>query len=164
MFTWNFQYLSKTKLKEAVEQLDIKDTHHDVLVRIHTAIHDEEEAVELAVYVKSLIPNAHIFGTSTSAVIYKGKLMTDQCIVSVTEMDKATVRTAVVPTFKNELPVPPDELCKAMGENVMQENTKLVLTFLTGKYMDVHWFIDRCNDYFPGVEMIGGLANTSDVS
>ena len=69
MFTWNFHYISKNRLAEAFQQLTLDPEKGDILVRIHTAIHLEEEAVDLARYITKLCPGVHIFGTSTSAVI-----------------------------------------------------------------------------------------------
>ena len=40
----------------------------DVLIRIHTAVHNAEEAVDLAAFIKGIIPKARILGTSTSAI------------------------------------------------------------------------------------------------
>ena len=49
MFTWNYQYISKARLAETFGQLRLSPEAGDILVRIHTAIHVEEEAVDLAV-------------------------------------------------------------------------------------------------------------------
>ena len=78
MFTWNFQYISKARLAEAFNQLMLDPRKGDILVRIHTAIHLEEEAVDLAGFISHLVPEAHIFGTSTSAVISWGKISQNQ--------------------------------------------------------------------------------------
>ncbi|SDA31796.1 EAL domain, c-di-GMP-specific phosphodiesterase class I (or its enzymatically inactive variant) [Ruminococcus sp. YE71] len=165
MFTWNFQYVSKTRLAEAFNQLMLDPSEGDILIRIHTAIHLEDEAVDLARFIAKLVPGAHIFGTSTSAPICWGKLIQNQCVVSVTQMSKGSIRTASLPTFgDNRLPIDPDELCKNVRDAVITDDTKLMLTFLTGKYLDVYSFVDKCNDYFPHVQMIGGLANTSEIS
>ena len=75
MITWNFQYISKTRLAEALKQFSHNTRKGDILIRIHTAIHTGEEAVDLAKYIKTIVPDAHIFGTSTSAVIVGGKLI-----------------------------------------------------------------------------------------
>ena len=48
MFTWNFQYISKKRLSETFRQLMLNPQKGDILIRIHTAIHLEEEAVDLA--------------------------------------------------------------------------------------------------------------------
>ena len=165
MFTWNFQYISKTRLAEAFQQLTLDPEKGDILVRIHTAIHLEDEAVDLARYITKLCPGVHIFGTSTSAVIGWGKLVANQCLISVTQMNGGRIRTALLPTFdQNDMPIHPDTLCHRVREAAVTDDTKLLLTFLTGKYLDVYTFVERCNDYFPGVQMIGGLANTSDIS
>ena len=165
MLTWNFQYISKKRLAIAFDQLMLRPENGDILVRIHTAIHTESEAVELAKFISALVPGAHIFGTSTSAVINGGKLLPDQCVISVTQMSKGTVRTALLPAFDDEeRPIPPDVLCRNVKEAVIADDSKLVLTFLTGKYLDVYSFVEKCNKYFPGVQMTGGIANTSEMN
>jgi EAL domain-containing protein (putative c-di-GMP-specific phosphodiesterase class I) len=165
MFTWNFRYASKARLADTFQQLKLDPKNGDILIRIHTAIHLEEEAVELARYISQLLPEAHIFGTSTSAAICWGKLIQNQCIISVTQMSKGTIRTAMLPTFDDDgMPIPTDDLCLAVKEAVISDDTKLMLTFLTRKYLGVYNFVEKSNTYFPGVQMIGGLANTSEVS
>ncbi|MBQ9383993.1 MAG: EAL domain-containing protein [Ruminiclostridium sp.] len=166
MFTWNFQYISKARLAETFNQLMLNNQKGDVLVRIHTAIHLEDEAVELARFIKQLVPRAQIFGTSTSGVICWGKLSQSQCIISVTQMSKGTIRSVLQPTFDSDTgkPLSAEELCLNVRDAVVNEHTKLLLTFLTGKYYDVYRFVERCNTVFPGVQMTGGIANTSYVS
>ena len=166
MFTWNFQYISKARLAEALSQLRLEEQRGDILIRIHTAIHMEDEAVDLAKFIKNIVPTAQIFGTSTSAVISWGQLLPNRCVVSVTLMDETRVKTVMLPTYDTETdtPIAPEELSRMVKEAAVTEDTKLMLTFLTRKYLDVYSFIEKCNDQFPGVQMIGGVANTSDIS
>lgn len=166
MFTWNFQYISKTKLRETFNQLMFDTKKGDILVRIHTAIHQGEEAVELAAFIKSLVPKAKILGTSTSAVISGGKLLYDQCIISVTQLSAGSIRSALIPTFDRHrnTPVDADRICERVLDSVISSDTKLMLTFLTGKYADVYGFVEKCNEHFPWVQMLGGVANTPNVS
>ena len=165
VFTWNFQYISKARLAETFEQLRLNSQVGDILIRIHTSIHFEDEAVDLARFIARLVPGAHIFGTSTSAAICWGKLIPNQCVISVTQMNGGSIKTALLPTFDlNGSMLPVDELCQNVKSAVIDEDTKLMLTFLTGKYLDVYSFVQRCNDCFPGVQMIGGLANTSEIN
>lgn len=166
MFTWNFQYISKARIAETFEQLKLDPSKGDILIRIHTAIHLEDEAVDLAKFLSRLVPGAHIFGTSTSAVICWGKLMQNQCVISVTQMSKGSIKTAMLPTFNStgEFPFAPEDLCQRVKDAVIDSKTKLMLTFLTGKYLGIYNFIQDCNDFFPGVQMIGGLANTPEIN
>ena len=98
MFTWNFQYVSKSRLAETLGQLMLDSAPGDILVRIHTAIHNPEDAVELARFIKGMVPDAHIFGTSTSAVINWGRIVENQCVISVTQMNEGRIRSLLIPS------------------------------------------------------------------
>ncbi|MCR5847458.1 MAG: EAL domain-containing protein [Lachnospiraceae bacterium] len=164
MFTWNFQYISKARMEETLNSLSINAQKGDILIRIHTAIHLREEAVDLARYVKNIVPKAKVFGTSTTGVINWGKLSQNQCIYSVTLMDEAKVDTVMLPTFYEDTDemIPSDILCKNVKEKLGDTEYKLMLTFLTQDYLDVYDFVENCNDIFPGTQMIGGLACVSN--
>ena len=166
MYTWNFQYISKNRLAEALEQLRLNDHKGDVLIRIHTAIHVGDEAVDLAKFIKNIIPKAKIFGTSTSAVISWGQLLPNRCVISVTATEDVRVMTYMTPACDETTgqPLDPDVLCRRIKYETVFDDTKLLLTFLTRKYIELNSFIDKCNDAFPGVQMVGGLANTGDNS
>ena len=163
MYTWNFQYISKTRLSDTLKQFASNTRKGDILIRIHTSIHSGDEAVDLAKYIKSLIPEAHIFGTSTSSAICWGKLVQNQCIISITQMTYGSIRTALLPTFDDsDRAVPPEILALNTKAVLTGCNTKFLLTFTTRKYLDIVKLIDKCNDYFPDVQMSGGFANISD--
>ncbi len=160
MFTWNFQYVSKARLADTFNQLMLNAQKGDILIRIHTSIHQPKEAMELAHFVKELVPRAQVFGTSTSAVINGGKLENSQCIVSVTQMDDGRLKTALLPVTDPATgqTIPAKTLCENVKEAVITEDTKLCLAFITGDYKDVNFFANETNESFPGVQMIGGVA------
>ena len=166
MFTWNFQYVSKARLAETLSQLMLGIQPGDILIRIHTAIHLEDEAVDLARFIKQIVPRAQILGTSTSAVIYGGKLLQNQCIISVTQMTKGTVRAVMQSTFDSDTgaPLPPEEICLNLKDAVVNDGTKLVLAFFTPKYLDVYNFADKCGEVMPGVQMAGGIVSKPEMS
>lgn len=166
MFTWNFQYISKTRLAETFHQLMLDSQKGDILIRIHTAIHLREEAVELAKFVKNLVPGAIIFGTSTSAVISWGKLSQNQCVISVMQMSEGHVKSAMIPVYEDDglTLMRSDLLCQRMKETVTEKNTKFILTFLTRNFQDGQTFVEKCNDFFPGVQLTGGIACASAIS
>ena len=160
MFTWNFQHISNNRLVETFEQLKLDESDGDILIRIHTASHLPDEAVELARFIKHLVPDAKIFGTSTSAIISNGTLIADQCIISITQMSRGHIRTARFSTINNsENLISYDELCHKVKDFIVGENTKFLLTFLTVGYYDVFRFVELSNELFPGVKMFGGLAD-----
>ena len=165
MFTWNYQYISKARLASSLEQMLLQPERGDVLIRIHTAIHLEDEAVELARFIKSVVPHAKIVGTSTSAVINRGKLAMNQCVISVTQMNGGHVQTSIIPTKNPEsgLPISVDEVCHSAQCRVLREDTKLILMFLAGTYLDIQRMVDHSNDCKPGIQMLGGIVNFSEI-
>ncbi|SNU09358.1 EAL domain, c-di-GMP-specific phosphodiesterase class I (or its enzymatically inactive variant) [Lachnospiraceae bacterium] len=161
MFTWNFQLISKARLAETLGQLKLDTSRGDVLVRIHTASHLPDEAVDLAQYIKRIIPGARIFGTSTSAIILNGKLIPNQCLISVTQMSTGSIRTARLSNYDVEKgeTVAADKLTSDVKAMVFGPDTKFLLTFITVNYHDVYDFVEECNKEFPNVKMMGGLAD-----
>ncbi|MBO4396525.1 MAG: EAL domain-containing protein [Eubacterium sp.] len=161
MFTWNFQYMSKARLADTLNQLMLNTGPSDILVRIHTSIHQPDEAVELARFIKKQVPRAQIFGTTTSAVINWGRIIQNQCIISISQMGDGHIRSILIPTIdkKNGMPVPPEKLAKHLKKEIISTDTKFMLTFLTSHYDPIESFIESCNLTFPGVQMIGGIAN-----
>ncbi|MCR5098289.1 MAG: EAL domain-containing protein [Lachnospiraceae bacterium] len=160
MFTWNFQYVSKARLVEDFNQLMLYSQKGDILIRIHTSIHLEEEAVDLARFIKGLVPGAHIFGTSASGVIGWGKLMYNQCIISVTQMETGYVRTMRRSyLMKNKKTVDPKDILNSISDGIISDDTGLLLTFISGSYLHASRFVELSNEMIPGVPMIGGVAD-----
>ena len=166
MFTWNLQFVSKKRLAYTLNQLTIdKGEGRDVLVRIHTAIHTAEEAVDLAAFIKEILPKAKILGTSTSAILSEGKLIHDQCLISVTQMDEGSVAAARIPLTNGSegRTVSAEALCAGVAGRMARENTRLVFAFFPEKYRDIERFVVLANEEMPGVQMIGGAVDWSDL-
>ena len=159
MFTWNLQYISKTRLSDTLKQLMIDSAKGDILIRIHTAIHNADEAVDLASYIKSIVPGAHIIGTSTSAVIHEGKLHMDQCLISVTQMSGSSLKSIRMELPKSE---PGKEsaskLCSEVKDALISSDKCFMFVFFTEGYRDIKRFVDCSNEIMPGTQLIGGVA------
>ncbi len=161
MFTWNFLLVSKSRLIDTFKQLSLDSSNGDILIRIHTAAHYADEAVELAKFLKELVPGAMIFGTSTSAIIMEGKLIKERCLISVTQMSTGRIKKVKISTaadkgaeLKNE-----DKLCQYIQDNLIFPDTEHLLTFFTIDYINIAGFVKKSNVYFPGIKMIGGIAD-----
>ena len=165
MFTWNYSYISRARLETDLSQIDTEQGEGDVLVRIHTTIHLGEEAVELARFIKNLIPNAKIVGTSTSAAINRGKLTMNQCVISVTVTQSASIRSMMLPTIDaaTGMPLSVDGVCDIAKPSVMQPGMKILFAFLAGRFYNFERMVDRVNTCAPGTRMIGGIVNYSDI-
>ena len=166
MFTWNLLYVSKKRLEDTLSQLMVDDGEDkDVLIRIHTAVHTAEEAVDLASFIKGIIPTAHILGTSTSAIINDGKLIHDQCIISVTQIDEGSVHTARIPLAEegSDSLISAETLCVKTAEEMISDNTGLLFAFTPEQYRDIERFVAISNEKMPSVQMIGGVVDWNDI-
>ncbi|MBR6274386.1 MAG: EAL domain-containing protein [Lachnospiraceae bacterium] len=162
MFTWNMQYISKSRLVETFNQLQLDCAKGDILIRIHTAIHLEKEAVDLAKFIKGLVPGVHIIGSSTKAVINKGKLLKNQCVISVSQMSGSKIQTSIC-NYKNEDDfLSGEELCKKVFSGIANEDTRLALCFVSADYPDCYSFVESANRLFPGLKLTGGTVNVSE--
>ena len=165
MFTWNLQFVSKKRLEDTLNQLMIGDgERNNILVRIHTAIHTAEEAADLAAFIKKLIPSAQILGTSASAIINGGKLIHDQCIISITQMDEGNVLTARIPVKDDDgRTVSAETLCAETADRIPRDSTKLLFTFFPEHYLNAERFVEISNEKMPGIRMIGGMVDRNDI-
>ena len=166
MFTWNIQFVSRKRLEDTLAQLMVSEGgNRNILVRIHTAIHTAEEAVDLAASVKRMIPNAQILGTSTSAILHEGKLIHDQCLISITQMDGGNVLTARIPLDADGDGgmASAEWLCARAADLVGRDDPKLLFVFSPERYLDLERFVEISNRKMPGVQMIGGVVDRNDV-
>ena len=153
MFTWNYPYISRARLETDLSQVFPEQGEGDVLVRIHTAIHLGEEAVELARFIKNLIPNAKIIGTSTSAAINHGKLAMNQCFISVTSTQNVSIRTMMIQTVDGTsgMPLSVDGVCNIAKPALMQPGMKILFAFLAGEFYDFERMVDQVNTCVLGI-------------
>ncbi|MBO4338188.1 MAG: EAL domain-containing protein [Lachnospiraceae bacterium] len=164
MFTWNLQYVSKIRLSETIKQLMPDPGKGDILVRIHTAIHTPDDAVELAAFVKNALPTAHILGTSTSAVLFGGRMLPDQCIISITQMSEGSIKTLMRPLKDDgDDMIPAEEMCLRLKSDLVCGDDGMMLTFFTEQYREVKHFVEQCNAKMPSVRLIGGIVNKNNM-
>ena len=164
MFTWNFPFVSKKRLEGTLSQLTIGGREgNDILIRIHTAIHTAEEAVDLAAFITRIVPSAQILGTSTSAVISGGKLIHDQCVISVTQMDEGSVLAVRLPVTEAGCIIPAETLCAQAGDIVARSRAKLIFAFFPKPYADVDRFVEASNEQMPDAQLIGGILDWNDI-
>lgn len=149
---------------ETLRQLNLSSKKGDILIRIHTTIHLADEAVDLARFIKGIIPEAKIFGTSTASIINNGHCVQNQCIISVSVMNEGRIQSQMISYIdqENDSIIPSKMICGQIKHELIEDDTKLVLTVISGPYQEMQLFVDRCNDAFPGVPMIGGVASSID--
>lgn len=162
MQTYNLLYSSESQFEEFLYSNSIEFSK-EYLIRIHTCIHYAEDIPDLIGMIRRFLPNSKIIGCSTSAVILNGKIIPNKCLISITELNKASVRTCIIPSgitnvSGSELA---DKICTDLSVN---EKSKFMLVFVSPFHISTALsdFLDCINKKFPDIQILGGIANHQD--
>ena len=158
-----FIYTTNEHFEEIIEANELS-ADKEYLIRIHTCIHNYDNIMPFVKNIHSYLPKSKIIGCSTSAAIVNGKILTDCCMVAITEFQNTSVCT-----FLSELSdeqhkyISSRELANSIAENVV-DNSRLMLTFFSRPYVKVIELVDIINQEIPQLQLIGGFANTNDIN
>ena len=87
-----FIYSTDQRFEELIKANELSE-HGEYLIRIHTCVHRYESIMDFANKILTYFPKAKIIGSSTSGVIYKGEILTDCCLVSITDFNCANIKS-----------------------------------------------------------------------
>ena len=162
MRTYNHLFTEIDRFREFLDEISVKDTDR-VLIRIHSAVHSKGQMQELAGEIRSLLPDAGIIGCSTMQVISDGRLFPAACLISVTVLERALVKTARVSCVdeKGEW-----KTGYALAQEVMREvlldQEGFLLIFFPLLYSKIENFVETINEAGVPVKMLGGAAYLED--
>lgn len=159
MKSFEHLYTSENGFKEFLYANKI-DPNNEYLVRIHTCTHDCEDIPQFIQTIKKFIPNCKIAGSSTSAIIFKGKVMREKCLISITEFDNASVETRLVSLVDGDgVFYSGEALADNLCGDCINEGSVFMLAFVAPAYMYIGDFVDCISERFSDIQMLGGIVN-----
>lgn len=159
----NFIYSSDQRFEELLKANELS-TEKEYLVRIHTCVHSFNTIMPFVNKILSYLPNSKIIGSSTSGVILKGKIMTDCCMVSITDFQNASVKTFITDlSSDNHSDITGTDLAYEVNNEIISSRSRFMLTFFARPFIKVGEFVDQLNQDVPKMHIIGGIANTPEV-
>ncbi|MBD5498872.1 MAG: EAL domain-containing protein [Lachnospiraceae bacterium] len=158
MKAYNHLYTSLAFFEEYLDSIQL-DKDGKSLVRIHSSIHTAEEMQKLAEDIKRLLPNAVIIGCSTSKVICEGDVVSDACLVSITEVENSELRLGMFSCKDSSgADRPGESLCREVADALLKDGEGLMLVFFPVSYYRTAKFVWHMNNRYPALKMIGGVA------
>lgn len=158
MKSYNHLFDSLDNFKSFVDGVGLQKDK-EVLVRIHSTLHNMEEIQSLARDIKDILPNAVLLGCSSSMVICEGKILPDSCLISITEFENCKMRYGMfscsTPDGKEKNG---EDLCLEVSEKLIREEKGFMLVFFPLSYYKTAKFVNSMNRENPGVMMAGGVA------
>lgn len=155
-----FLYTSDRQFEELIKANSLS-TEREYLIRIHSCIHTAETIKPFISKILSYLPASKIIGSSTSGVIFEGAIHTKCCLVSITEFNNAHVKTHIENiSGSDSSDISGNEVAEAIINSIVTDRTKFMLTFASRQYMKIVDFVNYINESAPGIQMLGGMANT----
>jgi EAL domain-containing protein (putative c-di-GMP-specific phosphodiesterase class I) len=155
----SFIYESFRQMQKILQE-NAFSLNEEYLIQIHTCIHTSITIQPFIQRIRQLLPNAKIVGSSTSGVIYRGNILTDCCMISITAFSYAKLETRLTLITEN---MSGTDLACQVSSNLLDETAKFMLTFYAGRFLKIDEFVDYINTYSPHVHMLGGVANTPEI-
>lgn len=158
-----FIYSSDQRFEELISANELSPKN-EYLIRIHTCIHNVRTIRPFINKVLSYLPNAKIVGSSTSGVIFNGEIVTDCCLISISEFENSSVETAVsILNDDSGNDLDGNIVADKIAEKLINPNTRFMLAFAARTFIKIEDFIERFNVRYPDIQIIGGVANTPDI-
>ncbi len=153
----SFIFSSNKKFEEFITANKLT-SEKEYLIRIHTCIHNYQTVMPFVNNILAYFPHARIIGSSTTGVIYEGQILTDCCLVSITECENMSVKTCLTPLSSNGVNVSGNDITDLIAGTVVEESTKFMLAFAARPFDKIEELVERMNRIAPQVSMIGGIA------
>lgn len=125
------------------------------LVCIHTCCHTQLDSVAIAKHVSKLLPLAKIIGTSSSAVIARGFIYENCCLLLFTQFNHTEITTSHI-SYDG---ITPEQLAERTRCEAIRSNTRAMMTFFSDQYMQTQAFLDHLHSQGIDIPMAGGLVS-----
>ena len=162
MRTYNHLFTDIAAFHDFLDDIPVKETER-MLIRIHSAVHTKEQMQELAKEIRGLFPHAEVIGCSTMQVICDGRLYPEACLISLTVLERAEVRTARVNCLNGDGKW---QTGAALAEEVVRDvlfgQGGFLLIFFPLTYSKIEDFVETINETGIPVRMLGGAAYLED--
>ena len=124
------------------------------LVKIFTAGMKQKEAVNTAVQIKAILPNAEIVGSTAAGIILDGKQYENETMILVEKYEKLKIKVCCFSWDQKSARVLAEEIYRAFPN----PNQETVHILFSDRYYDVNAFVDEINRLTPRIRLAGGIA------
>lgn len=159
-----FIYSSDQRFEEIIKANELS-AEKEYLIRVHTCIHSVYTIMPFVNKILSYLPNSKIIGSSTSGVIFEGQILTDRCMVSITEFRNAEIKTFMADlSGENSSDISGEILADNAVSHLSAKASTFMLAFFGRPYMKIEEFVESINKAAPQIHIIGGVANSPEIN
>ena len=150
MRSFNLQYEDKNSLEQFIKSHSIKN-YGNILIQIFSGLLDEEYILDLSSYIKKLLPQANIIGSSTSGEICQGKIYDNTVIISFSIFKDTVVKSKLYNLDENFR-------VESIADELILDNTKALIVFSDGLKSNADKILKGIYKLKPEMLIAGGRA------
>ncbi len=156
------RYQGVTELEEFIKLQNIHSMPN-CFIRIFTSLMKEDEAVEVAVLIKDLLPHSQVIGSSVPvAVIYNSEQMEDETIIIFDSYENLDLKLEIF-SWKDKSPKELAlEIHSSFSQNSFIENSLVHLIF-SQDFRDAYPFVEEINNLSPHIKLVGGIIGDNKI-
>jgi signal transduction histidine kinase len=141
MKSFNAYYKNLYQISQYISDNEIAE-YEDILVQIFTGIANEKFIYAIVGEIKSILPQAHIIGSTTAGEILNGAISSQKTVISFSTFEHTKIKSVMINDIENDF-----ELGQSLARALLTENTKAMIIFGT--------LTINGSDMLAGVESIG---------
>jgi diguanylate cyclase (GGDEF)-like protein len=126
MYTLNYVYVNNEDLLRFIENNRLTDKNN-LLIQVFSGIVDREFLENLKNFLKNILPQAKIIGTTTDGEIIDCKVLQKEAVISFSVFEKTKIRTLLLDKHNKSS----EKLGEIINENI-NNNTKVAIIFADG--------------------------------
>lgn len=152
MRQYGYLYNNFQGMQDFVSNMSI--TNDDkILIQIFTGIIESEFIRRIIYEITSLLPQAEIIGATTSGEIFEGEVFNNNTILSFSVFENTELKSKLFNEYVDE-----EELIVAIADEMVEEDTKLLILFAEGLITKSEKIIKNIYKKNPKVVICGGKA------
>ncbi len=151
----SFLYETEEHLIKKIEQENFKEKN--LLVFLFS---DEplEKIKEIIKYIRKLLPEALLAGTSSASVISDGVSVEGRSLISFCQFENVEPRGLIVNSFDKS----PKNIALKIQKEIISDDTKMIFLFSDGMEMKSPEILDEISNLMPKIPLAGGKAGSPD--
>ncbi|WP_281950508.1 sensor domain-containing diguanylate cyclase [Nitrosophilus kaiyonis] len=150
MQVFNINYKNIKDLKNV--QKTFNKNFEKILIQVFCGKRDKAYIKNLQKNLNTLFPNSHVIGTTTAGEIFNGKVYDSHTVISFTQFENVSLNSLLIEEENSE------KLGKEIGNRLVSDDTKVILTFLDGTNHDGERYIKKLKNKNKDFLIAGGMA------
>jgi len=142
-----------SNLVNYIKDQNLEVEHKALLIQVFTALIDPDAIGQVLQSLRSLFPHAVIIGATTDGEIANGEVLLHQTILHFTFFEFTQLETLLIEGISDSF-----EMGKTVANELLKEDTKLLLMFSDGLQTNGEILLEGVNAVNPEIKVAGGMA------